>query len=215
MRVAEVRAQLRSILDAPFEARRFRYYAARDAYRRKFGEGDQLVHIRLVSLPSAVVLELSASVRFTEIERIFHAARGTKVSSRLHSSTLWVRAAMLRGRPKTELDPRIRTPGDVTAVANDIIQFLEREAATFFEELSSLELAERRLNGASDPERPYQAQPMRSEYGVIAAALAGRPDFTDIVAAQRTALEHIDRGFYLREFDAIVEVLASRKAERV
>jgi hypothetical protein len=160
------------------------------------------------------VTTLSASVRFTKVERVFHAARGSKGSARRHSSTFWVQATTLRGRPKTELDLRVRTLGDIAPVASDIIQFLEREASNFFEELGSLELAERRLNGASDPERAYQSQPMRAAYGVIAAAIAGRPDFADIVGVQRAALEHVDRGIHLREFDAIVGALAARTAER-
>ncbi len=195
---------LRSRLDAPFAAQGFEFMASRGAYRRVSELGAELVHCRVIVVGGVVRLELSASIRFDEVEAIYHRTSGAPDDAKGMTSTLWIDCEALTGWPLDQCQKKIRSEEDLDGAADAVRRFWQEHAAGYFTQNLRLEAADRLLNAAPLERSVHFGWPGRGSYGIILAALVKRADFDELAARHREAVAKIDRGFHLPAFDACV-----------
>jgi hypothetical protein len=154
-------------------------------------------------------VELSFGVSFPAVEKIFHSAWPIEPEFRIGSYTIAAAAE--------DLDPALPViyapiqPEDFDSVSSDVIRVFESHRS-YYREYCAMSAVDRLLNDEPDKKSVHCPLPYRGAIGIIVGALVGRRDLPSLVAQHRAELAKVHRGFYLPNFDRVVDALQQPNA---
>lgn len=207
MNATQARKHLVSSLNPLCGASRFSFQRTREAFVRKMDGGTHLFHIRVLTIGNSARVEPSISIRFDDVEKMFHEAFGTPPKLRANTSTLWTEAWMLLGK-RDDYVYDVHSEKQIDTVASSLASIFDPIALNYFSENSSLERVHELLN-SNPTERSIfcLSEIHRCSYGLIVAARLGKPELYDLVMVYRDKMKDIDRGFHLPRFENLATVL--------
>jgi len=206
-----VRARFREVCEKVFSKDGFKFFAKREAYLCKQSfEWQYLAHFRVVK-STITLIEPSFSIRNIPVETIFHQGMKTPKKYIDMTSVLWTDANVLMGEVN-EIFFDVKTPEDVDYAAHKYVDIYQRYGKNFFDSFSSLEIIDQILNSNPRDFCPYQPSALhRCCFGVIVAIMChGRAKAEALISEQREMLAKINNGYYLQNFDNILnqEIIA-------
>jgi len=169
--------------------------------------------VRCINKKGGILIEPGIGVRIELVEKIFHRTSGFEPGYQKWTSTIGAAIWRLEDKPKNF--QYLLTGGEsISNIARQLLSVFDTIALPYYSAYSSLEAIDHLLNDYPLKKTPHRTMEwLRASTGVIIAQLVGRDEYEKLKEEYRKKVACIDKGFYLPQFDALIEDL--RSVERI
>jgi hypothetical protein len=206
----ELQTELLAVLSPALASRGFVWKSGLSSYVRS---ADGISHGYMIVFKDAkpgVLIEPNVGVRIDEVERIFHHTSGFDPKFHRGTTTMGASVGQLIANSTRACQFELRSSAELPGTALHILDVFEAHALPYFARWDSLEAIDAELN--EDPLRksPHRAlSSLRCATGLIVARLLGRTNYAELSAQYTTVMTNDSKGFYLKEFLALLDSLES------
>jgi hypothetical protein len=152
----------------------------------------------------------AVSVRFGEVETIYHRTSGFEPEYQKDTSTVGIDLWAVYGKQGFQL--ALNNEADVPGLVAQLLTIFREKALPYFSQFSTLAAVDAALNDQPTEKCVYaQALPIaRCSTGLIVAKLTGRKNYDELVRIYHSVVEKDGHGcHFLRNFVALLSDLAS------
>jgi len=193
----------------------FKLVKPRAAYERERGNVTDTYSLGFLSSSKGDRIQPGLNMRYAELDRIYHQVSGARpADQKQHAAISFAIWRVYGGREKYEF--LLAGEDTVERVAAQLIRTFREVALPFFESHSTIADVDRLFNEQpNSPEsRLYNLNNvMRCCYATTAAKLVGNPRYAEIVQSYSEFLQAADQGFYVPQYQALVQRLEADAAE--
>lgn len=208
MKTLELKKGLFEKLSALLLPYDFVLFRRMDWFQRKEDSTTQMYRLDFYSGIGGYTVAPSVAVRNEEVERIFHRVSGFEPKYQKLTPTIWVTIKDLtKSTPGCEYD--LQTSDDIDSVAEIFFTYFKDVAFPFLKKNSSLNAVDKLLNDDPKKDSIYDSFYLRCYHGVIVAKLNNRSDYQQIAEIYRQALASFEDGYYLADYERLLEVLTN------
>lgn len=153
-------------------------------------------------------IEPHVGVRFERVEDIFHQTSGFEPKYQKRTPTIGTSIGLMLAGDTRAHQSIITSEVDIPRVTTEIVELFQKYALPYFDKFGSLHAIDAELNNRPTRDTVHRVVPwLRCSTGVIVAKLVRRPDYPRLTKIYTDVMRKQDRGFYLRNFEALLKSL--------
>lgn len=203
----ELQRQLIDEISPELQGNGFSYIPTREIFISIQEDTSYRFHVRCLNQKGRLLIEPGVGVRFESVEVIFHRTSGFEPEYQKWTPTIGAELWRLEGNPKA-FQYYLAKSEDVSIVARQLIRIFQTKALTYFTAYSSLKAIDHALNDYPLEKTPHRIMEwLRASTGLIVAKFVDRDNYNELKEVYRAKVARLDRGFYLPQFNALVEDL--------
>ncbi len=185
----------------------FKFVASRREFVRRSCDRSERFHITVLNDRPGHRLRPSASVRFENVERIFHRTSGFAPKYQSATPTVGVDFDNLYGM--SEFQVRILNESDLAAAVERVVAIFREYAVPYFARFPDIEAVDAVINEHPHNNCADRGGPtvFRYSIGMIVAKLVGRKHFDELAEIYYKSAQNDNAGFYLPQFKSLLKDL--------
>jgi hypothetical protein len=150
----------------------------------------------------------SVSVRFEEVERIFHKTSGFEPEYQKDTPTVGIDLWSVYGKDGYQMP--LKQEADLETVASRVLTIFQEKAQPYFSQFSTLAAVDSAINDQPRERCIHGGLPWRRcSTGLIVAKLTGRQNYNELVSIYCEIVRKDAGGYYLPRFEALLSNLGT------
>lgn len=208
----ELRNTLLALLASEFEPYGFVLNKSQAEFTKKSPDGWQKFHLVFLVRSEGWEINLGMLIRKNVVEDIYHKA--SYFEPKYHRTTptigIPIENFIRDGRDHCF---QLSTEADLTPAFQGLAALFKKIALPFFKQYDDIEELDKEVN-IETRKSIFSGPKYEGSVGLILAWLANNPRYDQLEMKYRSHYKQIDNGFYLPEYEGVVEVLKAMKASQ-
>ena len=191
------------------EEKGFRLRAAKDTFRRSHDGVVDMFQIVCLDGKPGIRIQPNVAVRVDQAEEIFHKTSGFNEKEQEDTPTIGGSIGNITGKGNRDFEFILESLSQIPDVTKAILNKFESFALPYFSRFDQIREIDSELNDRPTERTPNRGVPyLRYSSGLIVAKLNRRLNYQELVEYYTKRMSEIDKGFYHKRFEALVQLLA-------